>query len=296
MTSARVITPRGYWRDVPYQQEHHNVTVCIGLICRENVIKGEQRTRIVVATDWRVSSILGSAESRLKLHNLMTGWSCACAGEDGDIISLVSALRRSLRGATCPIDETNIKPLVNAAMNERKHEKADEYIQGRFAISYDDFLKIGKDRLPSDVHRDAILRVSDILLGAQAIVFGFIGEDLPIMIETTERCSSYIRDDMAIIGEGTPLAQTALLQHSYMNVFPLADAIYCAYEAKRYAERVGSVGNHTTIAVYGFGPQLRYIDEVEGMKKLNKKYKKYGPQEFSPIDLSEITNYLVVSS
>jgi len=234
------------------------MTVCIALICAEVVGRDDkgremEARRIVVATDWRVGSVLGSAETRLKLFALRAGWNCACAGNDSDVLALVKALRGSLRGPSPVgagqrpiIDETNIKPLVNAALNARKHEKADEYIQGRFALSYDDFLKIGKDRFPPDVYRQAILDVSELLLGAQAIVFGFLEDGLPIMIETTERCSSHIRDDMAIIGEGMYLAQTALLQRAYMNVFPLADAIYHAYEAKRYAQGVGSVGDWTT--------------------------------------------------
>ena len=112
------------------------------------------------------------------------------------------------------------------------------------------------------------------------------------MLETTQRCSSHIRDDMAIIGTGKALAQTALVQRQYMYVTPLGEAIYCAYEAKRYAQRIGSVGDYTTVAVYGFKQPIRNMDEEKGMVALNEKYETYGPQQLST-DVYDLTDFLV---
>ena len=54
------------------------MTVCIVVVCKENTKepnsdKQTERKRIIVGTDWRVSSPLGSAEIRLKQHRIGSG-------------------------------------------------------------------------------------------------------------------------------------------------------------------------------------------------------------------------------
>jgi len=53
MTPAKVITPRGYWRDVP-DWERRNMTVCIAAVGREK----DYTPAIVFCSDTRMSGPL----------------------------------------------------------------------------------------------------------------------------------------------------------------------------------------------------------------------------------------------
>jgi hypothetical protein len=68
-----VITPRGYRREVsPW--ERRDVTVCIAAACLDkDQDKNEGTYRIVLCTDWRVSGVLGSADTKLKIRSLRKG-------------------------------------------------------------------------------------------------------------------------------------------------------------------------------------------------------------------------------
>src|SRR5438552_3725069 len=111
------------------------MTVCIAAVCEEN----SDDPKIILCTDRKVSSALGSAETMLKSRIIGTRWRCLTAGKDTDILSLLRLLKNHFMSPS-NIDETNVLSLVRNALNERKKEKADEIIQGKFGIPYTDFL------------------------------------------------------------------------------------------------------------------------------------------------------------
>jgi 20S proteasome alpha/beta subunit len=244
--------------------------------------------RIVLCTDWRVSGPLGSAETKLKLRALPRGWYCLTAGTESEINCIVPKLREELSTAS-EVNETNITSLVRNVLNNRKKEKIDEFIRGRYGISYDDFLGFGKEKFPTDVHREAILSLSEINIDCSLIVAGFCS-GFPMIVETTDKCRVLVREDFATIGEGSYLAQSVLLQRRHIDTKELGLTIYTVYEAKKYAEEVSSVGKQTTVAViYPDDPRLDI--KGEGMESLAEKFKKYGPQPIPPT-ISEITTFL----
>jgi hypothetical protein len=260
------------------------MTICIAAACRD---KANERL-LVLCSDWLVSSSLGSAEKMLKHYYLAADWWALSAGAEYDILATVQHLRSGFGGKT--VDETNCAGIARAALNERKKEKINEFLQGRYALTYEEFYQTGIQKLPADIHREATMLLSQIEIEATFLIAGHIQGDIVIM-ETTENCRVLLRDDFACIGEGGYLAQASLLQRSLMETSSINRALYCVYEAKKAAEGVGSVGKRTSIALVKKGVGIKFID-VTNLHVLDAKVEKYGPQKFSTDDLKDITPIL----
>jgi hypothetical protein len=286
VTPGYYIGQRGYLREIP-QWERKHVTICIAAACTHQNPK--RPTHIVTCTDWRVTNSLGTADTKVKQHYLREEWRCLAAGVEADILRLVILLREHMSKAET-IDDTNVLSVVRAALNERKKEKIDEFTHGRYGMPYQDFLNIGKEKLPSDLHREAVMSIADITLRASCIIAGFMGR-FPTIVETTDRCTAHIREDFATIGEGAFLAQAALLQREQSEVCSLPSTIYQVYEAKRYAERVTSVGPNTLLTVVSSTGKERRVGDKAG-ELLEKAYEKFGPQQIALAELKSIERLL----
>jgi hypothetical protein len=158
----------------------------------------------------------------------------------------------------------------------RKREKATEFTTGKYGLTYDDFLALGKDKLPNEVFRDATIRISTIDLRAEFIIVGFPGGQ-PLLCQTTADGQVNIREEFAVIGEGAVLATAALLQRAHMDTSQLDDAVYNVYEAKKLAESVPSVGETTSLIVLTPNGGWRIIND-QGEKFLEAQYRKFGPK------------------
>jgi hypothetical protein len=133
MTAATMVpTVRGYWREIP-AWERRDMTVCIAAICGGST----QSTHLVLCADWRISSSLGSSDSRLKVRYVSGNWSVLAAGVDTEIKAIDRlAFTNFLKHDS--IDETNITTIVRDIINSRKKTKVEELVRNQYAISYDD--------------------------------------------------------------------------------------------------------------------------------------------------------------
>jgi hypothetical protein len=144
------------------------------------------------------------------------------------------------------------------------------------------------------VHREAILTFSEITIGCSLIFAGFSGKRFPLLVETTEHCRVLVREDYATIGERSFLAQSVLLQRKHSDSTRLAPTIYIAYEAKKYAEEVNSVGKQTAMVVISPNDARQDI-EAEGLVVLAEHFKNFGPQPIST-DILGITKFVKIPS
>jgi 20S proteasome alpha/beta subunit len=234
---------RGFWRDVP-NWERGDVTVCIAAACAENT----NDPRVIAVTDKRVSSPLGSADTGLKMRIIARNWHCLTSGTESDILGTLKLLEDNFIAET--VDETNVLHLVRKSLNERKRDKANECTQGKFAISYDEFLQHGKTRLPDDLFRTTAMEIDQIQVDAELIIFGYPKIGGSILIKTDKRCGASLREDFVTIGEGGYLAQASLLNRARSYAETFERALYNAYEAKKFAEGAPTVGPSTSILVY----------------------------------------------
>ncbi len=268
MTPARIMT-RGQWRDIP-TWKRRDMTVCIAAICAH-----EDSERIVLCTDRKLSSSLGSTETGRKDLPIAHRWRLLTAGEEPEIIALHRLYRRRFH------DINNLTPekldeSVKFPLRQRKIDLSNDYTFSRYNMSYADFVAVGKEKFPDEEYRNSIRNVASISLSASLIIAGFVDDSSEIYYTDADGVSR-AANDFAVIGEGAYIAQSALLRREQNSRLSLAETIYNVYEAKRYSESIGSVGEHTAISILAPG-QRRELTSLNVDKQLEKHYAEYGPR------------------
>jgi len=122
---------------------------------------------------------------------------------------------------------------VNSSIFGRREKKSKigRFVGSKFGISYNDFLSIGKEKFPAKIFEDAFAMIGNILVGADAIIAGFVAGD-PFICRISSDGTTSIRDGFTAIGEGSLLARSALLHRGMQEDTPLIPALYSVYEAK----------------------------------------------------------------
>jgi 20S proteasome alpha/beta subunit len=265
--------------------ERRNMTVCIAAACQS-----EGKGRIILCTDWKISGALGSAETKLKMRNFGQMWLCLTAGSEPDINAIIKIFRdefTKLEVAKATIDDVAAVTLTRATLAQRKRDKVNELTQAQYALSYDDFLSFGKDKLPSDLHREALLSIRDLKLGTDCILAGFEPAGFSHLIRADSDGRVSVHEEFAVVGEGGYLAQSVLLHRQHSDTHDLSRALYAVYEAKRYAEGAASVGKYTSFLILSpDGGRVRITSA--GKLFLEEQYKKFGPKDVpSAFDIPE---------
>lgn len=119
--------------------------------------------------------------------------------------------------------------------------------------------------------------ISRIKLDTELIIAGFV-EGMATIVETDEKCGALIREHFSTIGEGRYLAHSVLLHRAHEDHNHLGTTLYQIFEAKRYAERVRSVGKQTSITVLAQDDPPRLILNA-GLERLEALYNEFGPQD-----------------
>jgi hypothetical protein len=266
------------WRAI-LERECRDVTICIAVGCNHSRDGGK---KLVLCTDWRVSSFLGSADIRHKQNFIARGFHCLIAGDPREVDIVMLGMREKFK-APDSINETNLRPLVEEAFYERLKERRNGLAQARFSMSHADVIQFGKERLPAEHYIRYLDDSAKIGLDTQFLVTGF-GEGSDDLIVEVRQNEVSMPDSFACIGEGEFLARASLLRREINFVSKLGDALYAVYEAKKAAERVGSVGKNTLISVIGEDGDRHSIPPPrQGF--LEKLYAEYGPKRIGEITL-----------
>jgi len=254
------------------------MTVCIAAICRE-----DKESRIVVCADKRAGSVLGNSETAMKLRPIGKNWQMLTAGGATDI----EAIHRlyGLRFASFTPDYANIDENLKAPFIDRKRALANDFTQGKFGLSYQDFLALGKEKLPNEIFVSAMQKISALDCGCELILTGFIGS-FPEVYQAEASGKVTPVTDFAVIGEGAYLAAASLMRRQQDTMTSLEQTLYNVFEAKTYAEGVGSVGKATTLAIVEpveSGAKVKFVS-VQLLIELESMVGKYGPKQL-PDDL-----------
>lgn len=244
---------------------------------------GTHHPKVILCSDWQVTSELGAAQTHFKEWHLGKNWHCLYAGKPPSARALIFGLRNKILQHSSDIDETNIVSIIQSALNERKFSLCNEFVQGRYAMSYDAFLSSGKTNLPADRFLSAVHAIENIVLGAEFLITGFIF-GYPIIIQTDQRCGVSIKESFACIGEGSYLAHASLMHRAHDEMGPLGTSIYSVYEAKKWAERNRTVGDMTAMDIYS-KDGTRKLVSLKGKNILDKNFGDYGPRAV-PTDLT----------
>jgi hypothetical protein len=261
----------------PYPWER-DVTVCIAAECTDR----DRTHKIVLCTDRLGSNVLGGTETFLKNRSLIEGWRVLVAGAEPAINGLLHHYRLGFRDNYDGRIET-LDAVMKGSAYARKRELANEYTQTHFAVSYDDFLRFGRDRFPDDIFRDAFHSIKGLELDAELIIVGFLNGAQEIY-HCDRAGKVYPISGFTVIGEGAYLATAALMRRDQYMMCSLEKTLYNVYEAKRYAQAVGSVGKETVISVLDAQGVHRLIS-TSLLLRLREIFEEYGPK---PLDNPEI--------
>lgn len=257
------------------------MTVCIA-VGADNSTSGNGK--IVLCADTLISGPMGKSETKLKIRHLAGNWRLLVAGGD-DIVPTGKIISDSFLDARRDgIDEDVATKLVRDALAKRKRVKTEEYTQAHYAMSYDEFVRTGKDKLPDEEHRLAWAEIRSMKLDAEFIVAGFTPDGFPALIETNTKGETLIREDFAVIGSGCYLAQATLMQRQVADVSSLWRNLYAAFEAKRFAEGETAVGKETFIRILTPTGDMRVT--AVGEAWLNERFAEYGPKHVPRADVS----------
>jgi hypothetical protein len=262
------------------------MTVCIAATCDANYAKPSEPPKIVLCTDLMGSGSLGNRLT-VKYRAIANDWHCLTAGIDDEINAIIPKLIKQL-AVQRHIDETNIIPTFQAALKERKIEKSDEIILGKWGLSFEEFRR-KRLQFPDDLYHRDMDEIAKMSLDAEFIIAGFDTIGSATLLQIDSAWGVKLREDFAVAGEGAYIAQSVMLHRNHNSISTKAQTLYCVYEAKRYAERVPSVGKHTYLVVYKSGDKGQEV-LPEGIAFLDERFKKYGPQELVLQELDAILN------
>ena len=247
------------------------MTICIAALCFDG-----PHPVIVLCTDTKGSSHLGTTYSAEKENALGDDWACLAAGSESESAAMYSIFLRAFTEKETK-DETNIVQLVQSCLRQRKAEKADDLIGGRWGMSFAEFRR-ARSEFPEDQYARDMREVANITLAADFIIAGFLDDGIPILLETDRYAEVAIRQNYCVIGEGAHLAQAALMHRDHTEHDTLARAIYCAFEAKKYAQRISTVGPETRLSIYRYGTNPFTITQ-KAEDHLAGLFEKYGPKD-----------------
>jgi hypothetical protein len=254
------------------------MTVCIAATCEAGT---NEAPKIVVCVDALASSDLGSVDYYHKDKTLRGGWRCLIAGSPEDANALLPLLRQQFDQATV-IDETNVCDIVSTAVSKRRFQRASQLTASKFGLAYRDFLA-SKDRLPTQIFERMIDEIEKMPWLSDLLVLGFLADGFPIIIRVSNGAVD-IMEHFAVIGSGTLLAEASLLHRGHKQSDALDLTLYHAYEAKRHAQRVRTVGDYTHLAVLQAN---RHPLIVRGVVReyLEEQFMKYGPRDIDRVEM-----------
>jgi hypothetical protein len=254
------------------ERERRKMTVCIAAACDFAATE----PKVILCSDTQLSGSLGSTQALHKQFVLAPGWFAAFSGAPDAARDLFIRMRRKFLFMKVE-DENTVLSLVREAMNERKKMLSDEYVNSKFAMSYDDFLKSGKAQLAESRHLAAAQAIETMPIGADFLVVGFV-LGYPLIIETNQQCRAAIRDAFAAIGDGGYLAHASLLHREHSEIHLFNKAVYHVYEAKKWAQRNRSVGDATHMIILHMDGSVDGLGSV-GAESLDKIFTIYGPKD-----------------
>ena len=227
------------------------MTLCVAAACQDE--KG--RNRVVIGTDWMATGeIEAGADIQDKLYWINDDIAVLVSGVVTRAVELRDAYRIALadmkdRGENLTFK--NIRKFIKAGPRLLKKDIADEVVV--FATGLDDFATFRKafknGEIPAPVATGVFQAIESKDLECEVIIVAFVGKEPYIFI--VER-NGHVeeRDNFALIGEGTYVAEAALYFRKHESSDSLAVAIYNVWEALYMASRrVGTVSKTHSIDI-----------------------------------------------
>jgi len=274
------------------------MTLCVAALARVPNTSICKTNVAVYAADFQSEGEIAKAEIGKKV---------AQAGRDHHIVMISGSYSRAVDlaqsishylGDPSKLGQGFQSHLELAVLTQKQH-LANEYVIGALGMDYEEFLKVGKDKLPSDVYRDMVSSITRQTLDCTLLVIAFAQMN-PILYRIHESGMVENCEHFAAIGSGYYIAESTLFQREQNDDEAVGRTIYNVYEAMRLGSYAPGVGKkfQMWIAEWEYDCDDREEDEEVtdlGMvirseitpayfAILEKLYRKYGPKKVGAID------------
>lgn len=275
-----------------YKPWEIEMTLCIAAKCNEfepGKTPAFDNPRVVLCLDMKIETDIAGAETQYKFESLPGPWAALLAGPIPQARELLLLYEAFLRNKT--LTAVNALEQLRIPIHQFRRRMAEQHVQSAAAMSYDDFLRHGKDQLPEDLHRQIAYEVSSQQIQAELIIIGFMEPYYSIyLLRGGELCEC---DHFAAIGTGSTVAEANLYHRNQYFLRPLPETIYSAYEAKRLGEIAPGVGKSTVLIVLyppkkdGTGYiETKWVSE-EKFSILDEHFGKFGPKQIKDLKLPD---------
>lgn len=224
------------------------MTLCIAAACQDE--KG--RDRVVIGTDWMATGeIAAGADIQDKLYWVNDDIAVLVSGVVTRAIELRDAYRselESMKAKKEKLNYRNIRRFIKSGPRLLKKEIAEEVVVFATGLSYPEFRKaIKTGEMTRDVATGVFRGIEAKDLECEVIIIAFV-DKIPFIFQVERSGHVEERDNFALIGEGTYVAEAMLYFRKHESSDPAAMALYNVWEALYMAaRRVGTVSKTHSI-------------------------------------------------
>jgi 20S proteasome alpha/beta subunit len=240
----------GCCRNLRQPQRRTALTLCIAAACEDE--KG--RYRVVIGTDWMgTGEISAGADIQDKLYWINDDIAVLVSGVVTRAVELRDAYRAALANMKTQGEKLtfkNIRKFIKAGPRLLKKDIADEVVTFATGLDFESFRKAVKNgEIPPSVATGVFRAIEQKNLECEVIIVAFVGKE-PYIFQVEQSGHVEERDNFALIGEGTYVAEAALYFRKHESSDSAAVAFYNVWEALYMAaRRVGTVSKTHSIDI-----------------------------------------------
>jgi 20S proteasome alpha/beta subunit len=224
-------------RNLRRPQRRTALTLCIAAACEDE--KG--RNRVVIGTDWMATGeIAAGADIQDKLYWVNDDIAVLVSGVVTRAVELRDAYRselESMRAKSTKLNYRNLRGFIKAGPRLLKKDIAEEVVVFATGLSYAEFrnaIKTGE--MTRDAANGVFRAIEAKDLECEVIIVAFV-DKAPYIFQVERSGHVEERDNFALVGEGTYVAEAMLYFRKHESSDPLAMAIYNVWEALYMAAR-----------------------------------------------------------
>lgn len=226
------------------------LTLCIAAACLDH----KKRDRVVIGTDWMATGeIAAGADIQDKLYWVNDDIAVLVSGVVTRAVELRDAYRselESMKSKKEKLTYRNIRRFIKAGPRLLKKDIADEIVAFATGLSYIEFRKAIKGgQITREVANGVFKAIEGKDLECEVIIVAFVNKD-PYIFQVERSGHVEERDNFALIGDGTYVAEAMLYYRKHESNDPLSVALYHVWEALHISSRrVGTVSRTHSIDI-----------------------------------------------
>jgi len=270
------------------------MTVCIAAIALD-VIDSDNGTcqqPMILCSDKRIEGWNGGADIMQKQLWAGERWPALIAGDDISRATDLLAMYRDHLNTIGPQTEQSIIETLKFPARQMRRTLIDNYIELNTGLNYEEFLRVGSQPNPPEYYHRVSGELKQVELGCELLIVGYIGWH-PKIFHVRRDASVAQQQHFCAIGSGGTVAEATLFRRKYDWNVKKNQAMYLAYEAKKFSEVMPGAGSETEISIvrwWGDDKPLS-VHSIDCEGEMDEHFRKYGPQPLPREDFHDLPPY-----